>query len=189
MDTKIAERLVGELGRHGGIIIPDNELFLPILVSADVPESSRFYETLPCRRQLAQETGCCHYLSLRKILRNRNARKYQLSQLKKAYEAVASAIGAYSSDALTRNLRADAALLEMMEGCEEPFSLLGKFQTYDYDNPDGTLFVVTRPVLVIPGAKNTMPIQSWEEANTTYEKEVGIFRHNKRVRPQEYFSS
>jgi hypothetical protein len=189
MDRKVAETLVSELGRQVRIVTPDNELFLDVLVSADVPESSRFYEVLPDKQQLVQEIGRYHYLSLRRVLRNGNARDYQISQWKKAYEAIASAFGAYSSDALSRNLRADGTLVDMMARCEEPFSLLGKFQLYDFDNPDETLFIVTRPVLVIPGAKDMNPIHDWEEANTTYEKEVGLlFRHPKRIKPQEYLS-
>ena len=47
MDEKIAEELVNELGRHGGLVIPDDNLFLNVLVSTDVPDSSRFYEVLP----------------------------------------------------------------------------------------------------------------------------------------------
>ncbi len=189
MDRKIAETLVSELGRHEGLVTPDKGLFLDVLISADVPESSRFYEVLPDKQQLVDETGRYHYLSLRRVLRNRNARHYQLSQWKKTYEAIVSAFGAYSSDALSRNLRADKTLVEMMARCEEPFSLLGKFQTYDFDNPDETLFILTRPVLVIPGAKDTKPIYDWEKANTRYEKEVGVFlRHPKRIKPQEYLS-
>ncbi len=189
MDRKIAETLVSELGIHGSLVTPDSELFLNELVSVDVPESSRFYEVLPGKQQLVEENGRYHSLSLRRVLRNRNAKDYQLSQWKKAYEAIASVFGAYSSDALSRNLRADGTLVEMMAGCDEPFSLLGKFQSYDFDNPDATLFIVTRPVLVIPGAKDMKPIHDWEKANTTYEKEVGLlFRYPKRIKPQEYLS-
>jgi len=108
---------------------------------------------------------------------------------KKTYEAIAFTLGEDSSDALSRNLRSEGKLVEMMTKCEEPFSLLGKFQSYDFDNPNETLFVVTRPVLVIPGAKNMKPIHDWEKANTTYEKEVGLFfRHSKKIKPQGYFS-
>lgn len=189
MDKNIAEALVEELGIHGGLVILDRGLFLNELVSTEVPKSSRFHEVLPGERQLVEETGRYHYLSLKRVLRNENARHYQLPQWKKAYEAIASAFGVYSSDALSRNLRSDGTLIEMLARCEEPFSLLGKFQSYDFDNPDETLFVVTRPVLVIPGVKNMDPIYNWEKANTTYEKEVGLFfRHQRRIRPQEYFS-
>ncbi|MEA3248197.1 MAG: hypothetical protein U9Q73_00665 [Nanoarchaeota archaeon] len=189
MDRKIAKTLVDELEKHGSLVTPDRKLFLNELVSAYIPESSKFYEVLPGEKQSVQESGRYHYLSLRRILRNGNAKDYQLSQGKKTYEAIASAFGAYSSDTLSRNLRSDGTLVEMMARCDEPFSLLGKFQSYDFDNPGGALFVVTRPVLVIPNAKDMKPIHDWEEANTTYEKEVGLFfRHPKRIKPQEYLS-
>jgi hypothetical protein len=191
MDKDVAEKLLNELGRHGGIVIPDYQLFLDVLISTDIPECSRFYECLTDKQQLVQETGRYHYLSLRRVIRNVNAKDYQLSQWKKMYEAVASAFGVYSSDSLSRNLRANSTLVEIMARCEEPFSLLGKFQSYNFDNPDETLFVVTRPVLVIPGLKDLEPIYDWEEKNTTYEKEVGLMGFLpilKRIKPQEYFS-
>lgn len=190
MDRKIAERLINELSKHSEIVSPDRKLFLDILISTDIPESSRFYEQLPDKRQLVEETDRYHYLSLRRVLRNRNARDYRLSQRKKNYEAVASALGLYSSDVLSRNLRVNKDLVEIMAECQEPFSLLGKFKTYDHGNPDETLFVVTRPILVIPNVENREPIYAWEKANTIYEKEIRTFiiPIAKKIKPQEYLS-
>jgi len=191
MNKKFAETLMKDLGRHGNIVTPDNELFLNELVSVDVPESSKFYETLPGKKQLVEEVGCYHSFSLRRVLRNRNAKNYRSSQWKETYGAIASIFSFYSSDTLSRNLRANEKLIEMMARCNDPFSLLGKFQSYDFDNPEKTLFIITRPVLVIPGTKDIKLIHDWEEANTTYEKEsrsMGFLPTQKRVRPQEYFS-
>jgi len=190
MDREIAGKLVKELKKHRGLIAIDEELFLDVLVSSEVPKSSRFYEKLPYKQQAVEESNRYYYFSLRRLLRNRRAKDYQLSRWKKSYEAIASTFGIYSSDALNRNLRTDSTLIDMMAICEEPFSLLGKFQTYDFDNPNETLFIVTRPVLIIPGAKDMEKIYNWEEANTTYEKEVrlmGFLPTQKRIPSQEYF--
>lgn len=196
MDKKIADRLISELGRHSGIVTPDKDLFLKILVYADVPESSRFYEVLPKEQQIVTEFDRCHYLALRRILRNRNAEQYLpknrstkdylLALLKKTGAACESVFGAYSSNAMCRNLRANDTLVEMMASCEEPFSLLGKLTTYDFSNPDRTL-IITQPVLVIPGAKDLNAIYDWERANTVYEKEILIMGIpiQIRARPQE----
>lgn len=189
MDNVIAEKLLDALKRRPEIVTPDSKLFLEMLVSTNVPESSRFYEVLPDREQVVQETNRYHRLSLRRVLRNKNARAYQLGAWKRVVQEAISILGIYSSDALTRNLRANKELVGIMGECEAPFSLLGKFQTYDFDNPDETLFIITRPVLIIPGAKDTVKIHDWESVNTTYEKEVGLLlRHAKRIRPQEYLS-
>ena len=188
MERSLAESLIDELTKHLGIINPDKDLFLNILTSAEVPESSKFYEVLPNKQQLVEERKRYHYLSLRKVLRNRNAKENQLSLWKSKYESIASAFGICSSDVLSRNLRVNKDLIEMMDECKEPFSLLGEFQTYNFDNHDETLFIITRPVLVIPSVENRKPY-NWENANTKYEKEVGvIFRHSERIKPQEYFS-
>ncbi len=192
MDRKIAETLVVELGSHGSLIVPDKELFLNELVSTDVPESPEFYQKLPGKQQQVVESDRYHYLSLRKVIRNRNARAYQLSGLRKLYETIASAVGVSSTDPLDRNLRADSTLIEIMASCSEPFSLLGEFQSHDYDYAGETLRMRTRPVLVIPGVKYMKHIYSWEEANSTFEKEyklLGILPWQKKINPQEYYSN
>ncbi len=189
MEREIAERLVDELGKHSGIISPDKKLFLDVLISADIPESSRFYETLQNKQQFVDGTDQCHYLSLRKVLRNNNAKDCLLSQWKKAYESFISTFSFYSSKSLSRNLRADKGIMEMITECKEPFSLLGKFKTYDYNNHEEELFIITKPILIIPGVKDMKQIYNWEEANAVYEKEVGIFRNLKRIKSEEYFSS
>lgn len=188
MDIKVAEKLISEMRKHSHLVSLDKGLFLDLLVSTHIQDSSKFYEALPDNQQEIQETDHFHIFSLRRVLRNRNARGYRLSQWKKMYEAILSSFGIYSSDALTRNLRANANLIEMMASCEEPFSLLGKLQTFDYNNPN-EVFVVTRPVLIIPGAENIEQIRDWEKANTIYEREKRFlgFPIQKRICPEEYF--
>ena len=191
MDRQLAEGLVNELRKHSGIVTPDRELFLNMLASTNVVESSRFCEVLPDTQQLVEEPDRYHYLSMRRLLRNENARDYQLSQWKRACEAIGSAFGVYSSDVLSRTLRADRGLIEMMATCGEPFSLLGKLQTYDSDNFDNILFVITRPILVVPGVRDMKRVYDWEEANATYETEIrlfGLLPIQKRIKPQDYFS-
>ena len=188
MDKKVAEKLVDELERQHRAIPIDKGMFIDILMSFPILKSSRFYEELPDKQQLIEESGRYHYFSLRRVLRNKNAKNYRLSRAKQAYEALASTLGIYSSDVLSRKLRADKELVKMIADNENPYSLLGKFKTYDFDNPDETLFIMTKPVLAIPDAKNIAKISDWEEANTIYEKEVGIFfRHPKIIKSQEYF--
>ena len=190
MDRKVAKKLLGELGRRGRLVTPNNELFLDILVSAKVPESSRFYEEVSGDRQTVRGIGRCHCLSLSKILRNKNAKYYQLSQWGRAYEAVASAFGICSSDALGRDLQADENLIRMMTECEDPFSLLGKLETYDFEKSKGKLLIRIYPVLGIPGVEDMNSIYDWERANTVYEevKVVGFFPKQKRISSQEYLS-
>ncbi|HLD42356.1 MAG TPA: hypothetical protein VJB08_00020 [Candidatus Nanoarchaeia archaeon] len=188
MEKQVAEKLFNELGRHPGIMAPQPDLFLDVLVSAEVPESE-FYQSLPHRQQLLEEPLCYHYLSLSGVFQNRNAQDHYVSPWKRRYEAVASAIGLMPSDSLIRSLRADWGLIESMERCEDPFSLLAQFQTYDYDNPEETLFILTRPILVIPDAADAKSIYEWEEAHTLPLKEVGaVFRHQKRITMQDYLS-
>ena len=80
-------------------------------------------------------------------------------------------------------MRANKNLVEIMARNDHPFSLLGKLQTYDFGNPDEDLFVITKPVLVIPGAEDSKLIDDWEEANTTYEKEIDLFflKYNRKI--------
>ena len=189
MNKQIATDLVDEFCKHPDIITPDQELFLEILVSVDIPNSSKFSEEIPNKQQTVSEDTCYHYVLLRKVLRNENVRDYQLSLWKKAIESAASALGVYSSDILSRGLRANKELVEIMAECGQPFSLLGKMQTYDYGNPEQNLYIITRPILVIPGVKDMKPVLQWEADNTKYEKEVGlVFRHPKKITPRKYFA-
>ncbi len=187
MEKELVKILVDGVARHSGIIAPDRELFTRSLTSIDIPESSQFSVTIPDTAHVVDDDGRRHVLSLRRILRNKNASHYYLSPWKKQLEAVASACGFWSSDILTRQLRADKDLVQMMEECKCPYSLLAKFVTYDYSNPDETLFTITKPILVILGAKDTRKISAWEDKNTRYEKEFALL-FTKQIQSEEYFS-
>jgi hypothetical protein len=198
MDVKVAERLVTELERHSRIVTPDRRLFLDELALTEIPEPFGPFQTLPGKTQLVTEGRNYYYLSLRRLLNNREARLGQMSLLRRIYNAVISTPRAYSSNSLIRGLMTDSALVDLMKGCSEPFSLLGKFQSYELNTVevDGEthedFFVVTRPVLVIPGTKDMRRIHGWEEENTRYGKEVrlmGFVPIQKRIKPQKYFSS
>lgn len=162
MDKNIAENLIIELSKHPRIIPLDKDFFIDILTSIDIPESSRFYEPLPDKEQTLRDVDDLYSLSLRRLLRNNNAQNYKMSQWKKIYESIISSFGAYSSDVLTRNLRADKSLIEIMSECDQPFSILGKFKTYNLTTTETSI----KPILIIPGAVGSLPLSKWEEENT-----------------------
>ncbi len=185
MDRGEAEVLVEGLRKRPEFDSLDSGLFTDALESTEVPPSSRFYEETPDVQHTMRDSDRVQFLSVRRVLRNENARNYQLSLLKRGFEAAASALRVYSSDALTRRLRADNDLVKIMAECWHPFSLLGKLQTYDYSNPDSAV-ITTKPILIIPDAGDIETILRWEDANTTYEKEVkgSLFGYKtKRVNP------
>ncbi len=173
MDENVAQVLIDRLSHHQGMMPIDMKKFMSALVTTDVPDSSRFYEELPNDRELcdrSEEDRRYNYFSLRRILRNRTAQNYKLSASKRAFEASLAALGAYSSDSLSRSIRADTQLVELMTNCLYPFSLLGKLESFDYGNRDERLFRVTRPILIIPGLQNDTPVYNWENANAQYHK-------------------
>ena len=173
MEEAVADMLLDTMGRHSGMMPLDRETFRRVLVATDMPESSRFHEELPENKQTFDEVANerrYHRFSLRRALRNENARGYRLSAAKKFLEFALSVAGSYSTDSLTRNLRADPDIVNLMAGCRYPFSLLGKLETYDFGNKDERLFRITRPVLFIPDSDGEAPIYSWEDKNTRYEK-------------------
>jgi len=191
MDEKTAKNLVDEMARHPEVIKPDKDLFVKVLSSINVPGSSKFYENLPDdllnNSQLIQKIDRYHYLSLKRILRNYNAREHQLSTSGKILESIGSVFRVCDSDALDRNLRTNKDLIKMMAENKQLYSLLGEFQTYDFDNPDDKFFRITRPILVIPGVEDMSEILKWEQANSTFEKEIGnIVKRFKKIRLQEY---
>ncbi|MBN1644986.1 hypothetical protein JW851_03035 [Candidatus Woesearchaeota archaeon] len=191
MEQSTVENLIKETQLAVPIII-DEDFFRNILTNITVPVSSKFYTFLPKKRQLIQETNRYWFFSLRRILRNEHASKYQLSSWKKLWESLASSIGLYSSNVLSRNLRADKDLISLMSESKHPYSLLCKLETYDYDNHNMDLFIITKPILVIPDTKNRSRIISWENANTRYQREVNLFpfiNRLKRITPEEYLEN
>ena len=194
MDILVAAQLVGELRKHRSIpaLSTDKGLsLLDLLTSANIPESSRFYEELPRNEQLIEENDRrYHYFSLRRILRNNVATGYCHSAAKRTWVGFIGLVGSFSSNVLTRGIRADRNLVRMMAESVHPFSLLGKLETYDHGNPKDRLFVITRPILVVPKAtspKDKNAIADCEEENTMYAEERGILlRHPRRISPEEY---
>jgi len=158
------------LKKHPGIITPDRDIFLDVLLRTDVPRSSKFYKKLPDNKQELKEADRVYFLSLRRVLRNRNVESgYKVNGWRKLVDAYASRRCIYSSDILTRRLRQDSEIVDLMEACEQDFSLLGKFEVYDSSNLE-KLTVQTTPILVIPGSETAEKVLDWENANTTYQK-------------------
>ncbi len=188
MDKSTAEPLMDAFGKHFTAFKPDREMFLSMLLAQPVPDSSRFYEKLPDNRQVFEEDNTrYHCLSLRRILRNMNARAFMPHPVKAAIDDFFKRIGVYSSHSLTRSIRANNDLVRLLDTSEYPCSLLGKFETYDYGNPDEVLYIAKRPILIIPGAEGFEDVLKWEEEHTEYYRESLL--RNKRISKQEYLSS
>lgn len=195
MDEEIARNLVLEIDNQKRQKDVDGGFFLNLLIETDVPESLSFHEDLPHDPQTITKFNRYHHFSLRRVLRNRDIRHHTLSsRWGKAYEAIASRFGGYPSDALNRSLRSNEEIVEMMAKSSGPFSLLGKLKTYDFrtreregKEPDNPTYIITRPVLIIPGVKDSNPVYAWENANKTYEKK-GFLGIQKRITPQQYWN-
>jgi len=192
MKEKLAKSLIDELEMHPGIIPPNKNLFMQLLNSIEIKESSQFDKKLPNNKQDLDEPMKeeYHHLFLRRILRNANAGELNLSPIKKIYEKIITEITSYSSDRLRRNIRTNSALVKMMVKNSHPFSLLGKFQTYSRNNPEKILYRKTQPILIIPKItkEDREKICLWESEHTTYEKEKGILHGLKAISRQEYLS-
>ncbi|MBI2043228.1 hypothetical protein HYT25_02460 [Candidatus Pacearchaeota archaeon] len=187
MDRDVASKLVEELSKHTLIFPIDEDKFLEILMVLDVPESSRFYHDMPENEQILNESDRYHYLSLRRVLRNRNAANYKLSGAKKLWEKTFSRFFIYDSNILTRRARIDEDIAELMIKCEFPFSLLGKLETYDSNDGDKPLLHIKRPVLVIPDLteSESLLVSRWERSNSIVSEERLFTR--KKHRYNEYF--
>ena len=188
MDTKTAGQLIDSLSKHCRIFEPDKEIFLSMLLSQPVPDSSCFYEKLPDNTQVIVDGDSkYHYFSLRRIIRNMNARAFMPSLFKEVLDGVVEKLGIYSSHSLTHSLLKDYDVVRLLDTSEYPFSILGKFETYDYGNPEEILYIAKRPILIIPGAERLEEVLKWEDKNTKYYKQ-SLF-NNKRISKQEYLSA
>lgn len=186
MDRNLAEKLVTELGKHPPLttrVLSDENYFIDLLVSTEVPVSNRFYEEVKPNHKIIEDPANdqTHFLSLRRILRNNLAENYKLSKTKKVYEALASILGLYDSDVLTRKLRANGEMAKMMSQSEHPYSLLAKLETFD----DFSGKFAIRPIVIIPYIIDLPKILAWEEANTNYGQR-GLFGGDRRISRSHY---
>ena len=171
MERYLAEILIGGLESHPPLtpgILADKNYFVNLLVSTQLKPSRRFYEEVGSNEAVIQNPAMdlTHYVSIKRVLRNRLAKEYKLSWLKARYEAAASAFGIYDSDALTRKLRIGEDIVRMMAEAAQsgqPYSLLGKLETVD-----GILEKISRrPLVIIPNVGDLSRILAWEDANTS----------------------
>lgn len=160
MDHQHARALVLGLKERPAMIPVDTDYFTKILENVRMPESSRFYETVGSNKQRHEDGEDFYVLSIRRVLRNRNAKNYTYTPWKQLMDTFLERIGSYSSDRLTRLLRTDEELELRLEQAPSPWSLLGKLVTYY-----GSGETVSRPILYIPGA-NLDWVLAWEAEHT-----------------------
>ena len=191
---EIAERLVESLKNHPGIIPINKIKFIELLTSVEIdPTSKKFYIELPDDdkyQQLLQESRKYYYLSIRRILINKNA-DYRVSVVKKIWGNLV-AKKRWSSNVFSRSLRLNTKIAKFLAENKSQFSLLAKLQVYDYDNEDEMLFVESKPILVVLNAQEEeiKTITEWEKNNILYEKEIGFlfFRYLKRISLKKYMA-
>lgn len=191
MNSLTGAALAEEIRAHTGLALAQGQVgnLLALLRNIEMPESSRFYESFPTNSEGVPDSGRQHYFSLRRGLRNGNALTSSVPEWKKGIQKLISLTSRYSSSALTRDLRLDEEILKMMYECPEPFSLLGKLRTVDYEKSHN-IFIITRPVLIIPGQASSPVVSAWEDSHTIYRQErrllgIPVSRH---VSQREYLS-
>ncbi len=171
MQPRIADELIGGLEcRIKGL--PNPEDFVAALERTEVAQSKRFYEPLPLDPQLIQDgEQRYHMVSIRRILRNRNAYEQHLAGPKKWWANMVFGMGVYSSNVLTRQLRTNPAVVGLLQTADAPYSLLAKVETFKFDNPQDQLFIITKPMLIIPGKENSPAVHEWEDSVAKFEEE------------------
>ena len=187
MRSSTAEDLVRELQKQADAYSFDTSNFMNDLITGNLSNG----------RELDQEEdspSLFKYISLRRILNNEEIKPLKQSMWGKSLANISKRFGSYSSDQLVNDLRSTPKLRTIIRLSNGEYSLLGKVETnivrYDLDgNP--RLFIVKKPLLIIPGVnvEERDLINEWENQNTTYEKEKGLFRTLKRISAQEYLAS
>lgn len=195
MKQDVVETLISQLKANSDCPFGMNiEPLSEYLARIDVPESSRFGMDLSNSPTVTLENhgeNNYHSLKLSKLLRNVNAKNQYLSAWKSLVEATTSKLGITSSDVLSRKIRREKQFVDAMSANIDPYSLLAILESYDYNNPENQLFVMTRPILVIPYCKDHVSgqIMQWQKRNTTYSKEVSTFFpfiYNKKITEEEF---
>ena len=181
METTQVSVLVEELLKRPVLCSFDKEKFARLLENIKVGNSSKFHEEFPNETQRIDDCNFIYEFSLRKVLRNGNAKNYQFSKVKQIAASFASDLGIYSSSVLTRNLRADGEILGLMEKSAlmgNPFSLLGRLDFFECEIGGGVELERNRPVLIIPGIRGNEAnvVYSWESRNTIYRRNGNLVK-------------
>ena len=186
----IVQVLVDALAEQVPVHGIDTNPFKQILLNAEFPGEKEFMTKLPENEQFFhRNNGEYASLSLRRILRNRSADRHDASVVKRGLWTLGSSLGLYSSDAIVDRLVNDYLVRGHFEASPYPFTLIGKFSLFNFDNPEQTLYVARRPMVIVPEASNPALLRTWEMAHESYEKEVGVFfRKFRKVSQREYTS-
>jgi len=159
------------------------ELFLEILSRINMPKSAETYEIKTDQNQLIQKTKMYSYLSLKTIINNYQLKEEPLSFQKKFFQFLP--LQQRKENPFYTKLKENNELVNLIKKCSEPFSILAEFKTYDVGSPNEVLYILTKPILGIPGATNKSvveKIRQWEEDTLTYEIEGGLTRFGFPIR-------
>jgi len=193
MERKNAEILLNCLAGNQYIISPDENIFMEVLTQYTPKNNSVFCEDLSENLQIRNEGNREFHLSLKRVLINKNVKEYAINKFGKKIEE--SLLGKNFLDDVTRNIRTNDKLVELMASCEEEFSILGSFSVLNISYSEKQPFtMMTRPVLLIPCLKDIQLIYDYEEENSSFTKEkhnrfMGILPIIKKITAEEYYFS
>ena len=176
MGEKYVASLIDALANHPGMPTFNHSVFAEVLSMTPVHQSTRFYADVPSNPGITQrvEVTSEQYteLSLRRVLRLFNLQPgYKLGLAKKLWGDCLSARGIFSSNALTRSLRADPDASKELFGSHHDYAVLAKLRTYSLTGQIETgeiTPVSSKPIIIIPGIENMGAVLRWEDRNTVY---------------------
>ena len=183
MDTGPVMHLIEALREHPYLGQDlDRKYFFDLLNSIKIKPSRRFYKKIENNVYPlgTSDSNRNSVFSIDLILRNQVAEEYKkwgykANILKRRRVRRVASRGIYDHVVLSRKLRADQKILEMMANATihgALYSVLGRVETFD----ESTTKFERRPLIVIPMADRNVPrpeadisrLVEWETANTQY---------------------
>jgi hypothetical protein len=154
---------------------PEQRLFTDLLVATEVHQSTKFYADIQGSQEVAIRLGVTptQYsdLSLRRVLRLYNIEpEYKMNFIKRAWGDFLSTQEAFSSNALTRSLRADIEASKELLASPWPFAVLAKLKSYSTEHSQSPRAISSKPLIVIPGIEQMGAVLRWEDRNTVQHK-------------------
>ncbi len=182
MDERSVNYLVSELMRQFTMMELDSRKLTALLLSVEKSGSQYFWPA----GENSQSTG--------------NEESYRLFQLDgvivnkriptpptpidRIYETFIQYLGIHTPNHLIPVLMKDEGLVKAIRHCNTDLSLFGEFEEHD-SGADGTLYVKSVPIFMVPETRASEGVSPYRHNNTTYGKQVGLFRI-KNVTPEEY---
>jgi hypothetical protein len=190
--NSLSSDLVAGIEKRTGLAIPSSRRaeLVSSLSHAVTPKNAEFSKRVPygdTTRVTDRATGNYHDLEFGAIINGNPQALIKPDTFEWFCSYARSVFKGADIERMTDLLRDSPQVLELLANADSEYSLLLRHQMYDVTKDEG-LYVITKPLLIVPGHEDNSAVRTFEEQNTKHEFER-LFSRRKRVSRNDYFSA